>query len=150
MGRHTRQAITRRKRKDTETSEYVAMLIRILYGWGQRVADDSAALTHLRDIEAALRDSTNLGIYGANKLNETPYSLSEMAAILGITKQSVHPRSGLGQQVYQQLAEAKARGAVVSLANTRAARAERLAHAGIPDRTGSVKEITAGRHAAQP
>lgn len=57
----------RRARRDIETSDYVAMVERILYGYGRRIGNDPAALVHLREIEQALRDAVNLGVYLANQ-----------------------------------------------------------------------------------
>jgi len=141
-GRH--RALTRRKRS-TESSEYAAMMLRIIYGYGARIGQDPAALCHLRDLEAGMRDAVNLGIYAANKLEDRPYSINEMAAILDISKQAVHKRVRLGEQVFARLEAARADGAIVRLADIRAARASLLAEAGVPDRTGSARELTAGQ-----
>lgn len=134
----------RRTRRDTETSEYAAMMIRVLYGYGQRIGTDPAALAHLRDIETALRDAVNLGVFTANRAGTRPYSINEMAAILGISKQGVHKRVRLGEDIYARLEAAKAGGALVRLADVRAARAAALAGAGVEDRTGSPRERQAG------
>jgi hypothetical protein len=141
-GRHRLPA---RRRRDVETSEYAAMMTRIILGYGNRIAQDPAALVHLRDLEAAMRDAVNLGIYAANKFGDRPYSINEMAAILGISKQAVHKRVQLGQAVWNALEAAKANGPVVRLDDMRKSRAAMLAAAGIPDRTGSPRELTAGQ-----
>ena len=120
-----------------ETSEYVAMMMRIIIGYGERIGDDPVALTHLRDLEAVTRDAVNAGIYLANRSGERPYSINEIAAIMGISKQAVHKRVQLGEVVYARLEAARASGAVVRLADMRKTRAAILAAAGIPDRTGS-------------
>jgi hypothetical protein len=140
-GRH---AVARRRRRSTESSEYAAMLMRIIYGYGFRVGQDPAALAHLRDLEDGLRDAVNVGIYAANKLEDRPYSINEIAAIMGISKQAVHKRVQAGEQVFLRLEAAKANGAVVRLADMRAARAAVLGQAGVPDKTGSPRELTAG------
>jgi hypothetical protein len=141
-GRH-RTAVARRRRA-TESSEYVAMLMRIIYGYGFRVGQDPAALAHFRDLEAGIRDAVNIGIYAANKLEDRPYSINEIASIMGISKQAVHKRVQEGEQVFLRLEAAKASGAVVRLADMRAARAAVLGQAGVTDRTGSPRELTAG------
>jgi len=137
MGRHAMprdaQKTAQRRRRITEAPEYVAMLKRTLLALGYRIGDDPAALAHLREIEAALRDSVNLGIYLANK-GPARYSIVEQAAILGVTKQAVHKRVRLGEQVYLAIEAARAGGAVVRLADIRAARAAVLAGAGVADR----------------
>src|ERR1700685_4150482 len=103
------------------------MMVRIIYGFGYRVSEDPAALVHLREIEAALRDAVNVGIYGANKLGARPYGINELGSILGVSKQAVHKRVGLGEEVYVRLEAARAGGAVVQLADVRQARARGLA-----------------------
>lgn len=141
-GRHSR-SVARRKRT-TESSEYAAMLLRMIYGYGYRVGQDPAALAHLRDLEAAMKDAVNVGIYAANKLEDRPYSINEIAAIMGVSKQAIHKRVQLGEQVFLRLEAARASGAVVRLADLRAARAAVLGQAGVTDRTGSPRELTAG------
>lgn len=142
-GKHSRGRVPARQRRTVETSEYVAMLMRIIIGYGERVGQDPVALTHLRDIEAVLRDAVNAGIFLANKSGARPYSINEMADILGVSKQAVHKRVGLGEQVMARLQLARANGAVIRLADMRRSRAQALAQAGLPDRTGSPREITA-------
>jgi hypothetical protein len=132
------------RRRDTETSAYVAMLIRIIYGYGKRVGDDPAALVHLREIEGALRDATNVGIYAANKIGDRPYSINEMGAIMEVSKQAVHHRVSLGADVFAALEAARAAGPVVRLADVRDRRAQALEAAAVPDKTGSPKELAAG------
>ena len=151
-GRHTRRSLVpgRRKKRETETSDYIAMLVRMIYGYGVRIGEDPAALAHLRDLEAAMKDAVNVGIYAANKEADRPYSINEMAAILGVSKQAIHKRVGLGEEVFVRLEAAKASGAVVRLADMRAARAAALGQAGVTDRTGSPREITAGQPVVDP
>jgi hypothetical protein len=142
-GRHTSRSVQRRKR-NTESSEYAAMMMRIIYGYGYRIAEDPAALAHLRDLEAGMRDAVNLGIYAANKLGDRPYSINEIAAMMGISKQAVHKRVQLGEAVYVALETARSHGAVVRLDAMRQTRAMVLGQAGVPDRTGSPRELEAG------
>lgn len=143
-GRHRRALQPRPK---IETSAYVAMLQRMIYAYGQRIADDPAALAHFRELEATLRDAANLGIYGANKIADSHgsrYSINEMAAILGVSKQAVHHRVGLGAGVFAELEAARAAGPVVQLGDVRERRALALEQAGVEDKTGSPKELAAG------
>jgi hypothetical protein len=91
-----------------------------------------------------MRDAVNVGIYAANKLEDRPYSINEIASIMGISKQAVHKRVQEGEQVFLRLEAAKASGAVVRLADMRAARAAVLGGAGVSDRTGSPRELAAG------
>jgi hypothetical protein len=136
-----------RLRRSTETSSYVAMLERMIYAYGQRIADDPAALVHFRELEQAMRNAVNLGIHGANKIadsNGSRYSINEMAAILGVSKQAIHVRVGQGADVHAMLEAARAGGALVRLADVRGRRALALEAAGVPDKTGSAKELAAG------
>jgi hypothetical protein len=132
-----------RAKRATETSDYVAALTRFLYAYGYRIGDDPAALAHLRDLEATLRDAVNLGTYLANK-GPGHYSINEQAAILGVTKQSLHARVKAGEQVHVRIEAARSRGPLVRLADLRAARAARLAAVDVADRTGSDRERIAG------
>ena len=140
-GRHRTPA---RRKRTVETSEYVAMFKRIIIGYGSRIASDPVALVHLRDLEEQMRDAVNLGIYAANTTGDRPYSINEIAGILHISKQAVHKRVKLGEIVFNEIETARASGALVRLADMRQARAAMLAAAGIPDRTGSAKELGAG------
>jgi len=144
-GRHARpgRLARRQDRRQTETSEYVAMMIRILYGYGYRVSQDPAALAHLRDLEAALRDAVNLGIFGANKLGDRPYGINTIGAILGVSKQAAAKRVHAGEAVFVRLEAARAAGALVRLDDVRASRARELAAAGIEDVSGSPRELAA-------
>lgn len=145
-GRHevARRSEGCKQRRVTESSEYAAMLVRLLYSYGYRISQDPAALAHLRDIEDALRDGVNLGIYGANKLGDRPYSINEIGAILGVSKQAIHKRVGLGEAVFVRLEAIRSRGALVRLSDMRARRAQALAQARVLDKTGSRKELEAG------
>lgn len=143
-GRHRLPAQQTRPKRQTETSEYVAFLMRTIIGYGERIGQDPAALAHLRDLEAITRDAVNAGIYLANHTGDRPYSINEIAAIMGISKQAVHKRVQLGEAVYLRLEAARADGAVIRLADMRRTRAAMLAAAGLPDRTGSPRELTAG------
>lgn len=132
----------RRARRDVETSDYVAFLKRAIYGYGGRIGDDPAALVHLRELEDALRDAVNLGCYLANK-GPDRYSQNEQARILGVKRQAIAKRIGLGEQVHVRQEAAREDGAVVRIADVRARRAAGLAAAGIEDKTGSPRELRA-------
>ena len=134
-----------RRKRDVETSEYVAFLERIIDGYGNRVGEDPAALAHLRDIEAKLRDAVNRGIFTSNRTGRRPYGINEIAAILGITKQSIWHRVKLGEVIYAQREAVRATGAaVIRLADVRRTRAAMLAQAGVEDKTGSPRELASG------
>jgi hypothetical protein len=124
----------------TETSDYVAMMTRIINAFGDRIATDPAALAHLRDLQEVLTDQVNRGIFEANK-GKYRYSQNEMAAILGISRQAMAKRIRLGESVYARTWEARGAGAVVRVADVRTRRAQLLADAGVADRTGSVREL---------
>ncbi len=144
-GRHR---LPDRRKREYESSEYAAMLVRMIHAYGVRIAEDPAALTHLRDIETAVRDAANAGIAAANKRPDQPYSLAEIADIVGVSRQAIHKRVGLGEAVLGRLAAARSRGAIVRLEDMRRTRAAGLAAAGIPDRTGSQRELTTGQDQA--
>jgi hypothetical protein len=132
-GRHrTDGGAQRRPRRVTETSDYVAFLTRALVAWGDRVAEDPAALVHLRELEGALRDQTNRGIWEANRRGQ--YSQRDIAAILGISQQGVGKRAGLGQLAAAAVTAARGGGALVRLADVRKRRGALLEQAGVADR----------------
>jgi hypothetical protein len=141
-GRHR---LPDRRKREYESSEYAAMLVRMIYSYGARVGDDPAALTHLRDIENAVRDAANAGIAAANRRPDQPYSLAEIANIVGVSRQAIHKRVGLGERVLARLAAARSNGAIVRLEDMRKTRAAGLAAAGLPDRTGSQRELASGQ-----
>ncbi|WP_433242374.1 hypothetical protein [Actinomadura nitritigenes] len=135
----------------TETSDYVAMLQRLLWGYARRIGDDAAALVHLRELEQTLRDATNYGMYLANQRgsNGQPgYSQNEQAAMLGVSRQAVAKRIKLGEEIHVSQQILTGRGAVVRIGDVRTQRAAGLAAAGVEDRTGSVRELAAGNGAA--
>lgn len=138
-GRHRR---TDGGKRAVETSDYVAMLERLLITWGDRVADDPAALVHLRQLQQALTDNTNRGIFQANR-GAHRYSQNEMAAFLAVTRQAIQKRIGLGETVYAELETRRGGGALVRIGDVRRARAQLLEQAGVDDRTGSVLELRA-------
>ena len=124
----------------TETSDYVAMMTRIITAFGDRIATDPAALAHLRDLQDVLTDQVNRGIFEANK-GRNSYSQNEMAAILGISRQAIAKRIGRGETVYALTWEARGAGAVVRVADIRTRRAQVLAEAGVADLTGVARKL---------
>jgi hypothetical protein len=100
----------------------------------------SGWLAHLRDLQDVLADQVNRGIFEANK-GRNHYSQNEMAAILGISRQAIAKRIGLGETVYARTWEARGAGAVVRVGDIRTRRAQLLADASVTDRTGSAREI---------
>jgi hypothetical protein len=128
--------------RTTETSDYVAMMTRIIGSFGDRIAQDPAALVHLADLETALRDAVNRGIFEANR-STRHYSQNEIGAILGVSRQAVARRVGLGELVYAAMMQARGAGPVIRIAAVRARRAQLLATAGVEDRTGSARELRA-------
>jgi hypothetical protein len=143
-GKHRRSDDAQKPRtpRVTETSDYVAMMKRIILGYGQRVGADPVALVHLRELQQAFVDATNLGMFYANR-GDSHYSQNEQAAILGVSRQAIAKRIGLGEEVHVRLEAIRDSGALVRIADVRAERARELAAAGVEDRTGSVRELRA-------
>lgn len=130
----------RRAPRPVETSEFVAFATRIMVAWGDRIADDPAALVHLRELEATLQQQTNRGIFEANR-GQAHYSQSDMAKILGLTsRQAIAHRIKLGELAYAALIERRGGGALIRLGEVRGRRARLLEQAGLDDRTGSERE----------
>jgi hypothetical protein len=134
----------RRPQHVTETSDYVAMMTRIITAYGDRIASDPVGLAHLRDLQAVLAEQVNRGIFEANQ-GQDRYSQNEMARILGVTRQAIAWRIGLGQEVHARTWAARGAGALVRIADIRACRMQLLAGAGagVQDRTGSALELRA-------
>src|SRR5689334_2603019 len=59
----------------------------------------AAARFALRDLETALTEQVNRGIFQANE-SSAHYSQNEIARILGVSRQAIAKRIGLGEQVY--------------------------------------------------
>jgi hypothetical protein len=91
-----------RKRKRTTTADsYAAMLARMMASYGKRIGDDPAgSLPHLRELETALTDATNHGLYLANKVGG--HSINELADHLGVSKQAVFKRVNAGAVVARE------------------------------------------------
>jgi predicted DNA binding protein len=93
--------IHRKRKRTTSGEQYAAMLRRMLTAYGTRIGQDPASgLTHLRELEQALTDAENLGIYTANRTGG--HSINELADILGVSKQAVHKRVLAGEQLARQ------------------------------------------------
>lgn len=91
----------RRRKRTTGADEYAAMLRRMLAAYGKRIGEDPAAsLAHLRELESTLTDSVNLGLFLANKSGG--HSINELADVLGVSKQAIHKRVGLGELVERE------------------------------------------------
>jgi hypothetical protein len=133
----------RHRHRDTETSDYVAFTIRVISGFGDRIPKDPAALAHFRELETALRDHVNRGIFEANR-GEAHYSRNEMAKILGVSDIAIMKRIRNGEIVYAMQQAARGAGALVRIGDIRRARANALAAAQVHDRTGSARERQAG------
>lgn len=129
----------RHRRRQTETSDYVAFMLRVFNGFGDRIADDPAALAHLRDLEAAFANAVNMGIFRANS-GESKYSTPEIGRLLGVSHQAIGKRAAKGRDAYAELQRARGAGAVIRLAVLRSRRAELLEAAAVPDRTGTERE----------
>lgn len=91
----------RKRKRPTGDGEYAAMLGRMITAYGKRVgADPAAALPHLRELEQALTDNVNFGIWQANKVGG--HSVNQLADVLGVSKQAIFKRVTLGEQVARQ------------------------------------------------
>lgn len=140
-GRH---AAPKRPKRDTETSEYVAMMRRIFKGYGDRIRQDPAALVHLAELVDAFRDEVNRGIYEANQAtNGQPYSMNEIAAMLGASRQATQQRVHKGRDIYAARLALVGAAPLVRLADIRRRRADTLRAAKVEDKTGSVRELRA-------
>lgn len=121
-----------------ETSDYVAFMTRAMVAWGDRIASDPAALVHLRELEQTLAQQTNRGMWEANRREQ--YSQNHMASILGVSRQAVAKRIGLGELAAAAVTAARGGGALVRIGEVRSRRARLLAAANVPDLTGSERE----------
>jgi hypothetical protein len=93
--------IHRKRKRTTTTDDYAAMLRRMILAYGTRIgAEPAEGLAHLRELETALADSVNLGIYTANKVGG--HSINELADMLSVSKQAVFKRVGLGAAIARQ------------------------------------------------
>jgi hypothetical protein len=89
IGRH-------RRKRDTSTEQYAAMLTRMLRAYGVRIgADPVTGLAQLRNLETAMTDAVNLGLHTAL---ESGRSATEMAGALGVSRQAIYKRARLGEQ----------------------------------------------------
>jgi hypothetical protein len=91
----------RKRKRETTTDDYAAMLARMVRAYGNRIGQDPAAgLAHLRQLETELTDAVNAGIYTANKVGGR--SINYLAGDLGVSKQAVFKRVQAGKQVVQE------------------------------------------------
>src|SRR5215472_3513854 len=92
------------------------MLARMMASYGKRIGDDPAAsLPHLRELETALTDATNHGLYLANKVGGR--SINDLAGMLGVSKQAIFKRVGLGAAIARQREKRQRRPAGISSHN---------------------------------
>jgi hypothetical protein len=76
------------------------MLRRMLAAYGKRIGQEPVeGLAHLRELEAALTDATNLGIHAALEAGQSPTAL---AGVLGVSRQAIYKRAALGGRVADQ------------------------------------------------
>lgn len=100
MGRH-------RRKRETTTASYDAMLIRMIRAYRKRVREDpDVALADLRQIEQALTDAVNLGLHDALSDGRSP---TYLAGILGVSRQAIYKRAGLGEQAAKREARQQAK-----------------------------------------
>jgi len=90
------EPLTRNRRREVvENDQYAAFVRRVMRAYGRRVADgDVEALADLvalaSQVDAALQDAVNgLRRYG--------YAWSEIAAVLGVSRQAAQQRWGRGE-----------------------------------------------------
>lgn len=117
-----------RSQRVVETEEFVAAMHRFIDALGRRLADDPAGLVHVEPLRDHLRDSMNVAIALNQAAEGGAYSFGEIAAILGMRRESVYERATKGRAL---LAGMRARLGVPDL---RAFRRERLDEAGVTDR----------------
>jgi len=120
------------------------MLLRMITAFGDRIAEDPAALVHLREIQTTLTEQVNRGIWQANA-QQDGYSQNHMAAMLEVSRQAIAKRVHLGENAYAALAAARGAGPLVRIGDIRARRAQLLAAADVPDSSGSPLERAAGQ-----
>ena len=95
-----------------------------------------------------MRHDDRVGISVDELVSYVERAVDQMADIVGVSRQAIHKRVRLGQAVLGRLMAARSNGAIVRLEDMRKARAAGLAAAGIPDRTGSPRELTSGQDQA--
>jgi hypothetical protein len=139
MGEHEleprrRRGHLRRRKRVTETEDYIAMLYRMIARLADRIEADPAASAYVEDQKAALGGASNVGLWAANRRPRTPWSVNELAAVSGRSKQAAHQQVQRGGQLALELAAARERGEpVVRIEDLRRVRAQRLAAAGRQD-----------------
>jgi len=136
----------KRPKRHVENDEAAAAIIRQLYAFARRMADDPAAMVYMREIDEASSNAFNLAVFAAHQKTDSPYSYRELAAILGVTAPAMLKRKRRGEEIFTRLM-ALASAPVVRVADLRAARALQLAEADVEDRTGTRRELAAGGEA---
>jgi hypothetical protein len=107
--------------------------------FGDRIAADPAGLAHVAELERRWTEAVNRGIFQANR-DTQHYSQRHMADIMGVSRQAIAKRIGLGEAAYAAAHARAGAGPLVRLADIRTARAAALRAAGVPDVTGSARE----------
>jgi hypothetical protein len=126
--------------RHVEASDYAAFILRVLAGLGDRIADDPAMLAHVPEIQKAITDNVNRGIFVAKNKDWQPYSLAEMGRIYGCSYQNMQQRAKRGETAHVEQQARRAGGALIRIADLRTTRAARLAAADVTDITGSARE----------
>lgn len=92
--------IHRRRKRTTTTDQFAKMLKRMDAAYGKRIGEEPlTALAHLRELEAGRIDAVNHGIYTAIQAGASP---TELAEVLGISRQAIYKRAALGEHVTDQ------------------------------------------------
>jgi hypothetical protein len=90
----------RKRKRTTSTEQYTAMLHRMISAYGTRIGEEPATgLAHLRELETALTDAANLGIYTALQSGQSPTILANM---LGASRPTIYKRAELGAEVARE------------------------------------------------
>lgn len=136
----------KRAKTVTETEDYVAMLARVIDGYGKRIAEDPVAAAYAADLQTRLSDAVNVGIATA-QTREGGWSMREIGGYLGVSHVAIIGRVKRGLIV---IAAREAAAGVVRLAEARRPsvpalrkqRADHLAEVGQTD----YRVIEIGRH----
>lgn len=128
-----------REKRVVETEDFAAFVARTIDALVERAVIDPAALIHFGPLIERLKDGMNWGIARA-KDGQDVYTLSEIAAILGISGPAVQKRVNRGREL---IAMAEDSANVIRLRDSlgapsvpalRRERAEALEAAGVEDR----------------
>jgi hypothetical protein len=95
----------KRKRRPTTTEDYAAMLRRMIRSYGRRIGENpEAGLEAVRAIEAELTGAVNTGLAEANRTGGR--SMTELADMLGVSKQAIGARVKAGEATSRARARA--------------------------------------------